>query len=339
MLRGALIGFGKIAGTGHVPALKDERIRSRLEVTAVVDPDENAWEKARQMFPGVHCYPSVADLLQNEEIDFADICSPPVFHGEAIRACAGRGIHMLCEKPLAAIPAEVRALEKTLADRPDLVFVPCHQYRYSPVWKQFKSFIEQNGDQSRFLLQCSVFRTNPDQGYFAANAGWRTDRAVSGGGILADTGVHYISLCLWLLGAPVKLQASVLRLNHRQLAVEDTAVVWFECQSGVMEVVLTWGADRRANSARIVSAGGSLSYDGRVLEKASPSGTEIVPVPDAADKSTYVGMYVSLFEEFCDRVENRSGSGPWLAEAVRSAKILHMCYESSASGRAIETGW
>ncbi|MGE5343704.1 MAG: Gfo/Idh/MocA family protein [Candidatus Omnitrophota bacterium] len=339
MLNGAIIGFGKIAINGHAPAFQDPRIRERLTITAIVDPNPESWPMAEAVFPGVTCYPTVDDLLDRQTVDFVDICSPPVFHPEAIRKCSQRGIHLLCEKPLGTSPQDLVRLTELLGEnrnRP-FVFMPCHQYRYSPIWKRFKYFIDTAEDDSRFFLQFNIFRPRADQGYFPGNVNWRTERSIAGGGILADTGVHYLALCLWMLGGPIHIRASTLCLNHALPNVEDTAVVFLECQKGVADIVLTWGADRRANSARIVSRTGSLIYDGQSLEHRRCNDNESIPVPDASDKTTYTGMYVSLFDEFIGRVETKKNDSAWVQEALDTARILFSCYESAQTGQTIST--
>ena len=42
MLNGAIVGIGKIAQTGHLPAYLSKQIRDRAEVNAAVDPNEQS---------------------------------------------------------------------------------------------------------------------------------------------------------------------------------------------------------------------------------------------------------------------------------------------------------
>src|SRR5881396_3841010 len=101
MLNGAIIGLGNIAVRGHVPAyLTDEAVRSKLRIVAVMDVVPQSREKANEHLPGTKFYSDIHSLLDNEKLDFVDICTPPHTHAQYIQACAEKGIHVICEKPL-----------------------------------------------------------------------------------------------------------------------------------------------------------------------------------------------------------------------------------------------
>src|SRR5215208_3362521 len=55
-------------------------------------------------------------LLEREDIDLVDICTPGDTHAEIAIAALEAGKHVLCEKPLANTVAEARAM-KAAADR------------------------------------------------------------------------------------------------------------------------------------------------------------------------------------------------------------------------------
>jgi predicted dehydrogenase len=335
VLEGAIIGFGKIAQTGHLPAYQSPEIGSRARIVAVAEPNPALQQRAAASISGIRVYASAEGLLCNERLDFADICTPPSVHLEGISALAEAGVHILCEKPLAATLANASAAAEILNSRSDLVFMPCHQYRYSPVWTPFRQFADERGRDSNCLAQFNVYRTQADPAFLAENPNWRTDPAISGGGILADTGVHYLYLTTWILGRPKSVTATVSTLRHHQESVEDTAIAVIECDRGIGEISLTWAADRRANSARIVSHRGSLVYDGRSLVRFNQDECETIPVPDASDKSQYVRLYVSLLDEFLSRIDSHESSSESLEEAHLSMALLQACYQSSASRRTV----
>ena len=141
----------------------------------------------------------------------------------------------------------------------------CHQYRFSPLWKQFYDFRKTLDDQSRFLLQFDIYRTEADPGLKISSEVWRTNKHISGGGILADTGIHYLYLCYWLFGKPLSVTARTQTLLYTNSSIEDTATVILEYPHGVAQINSTWAADRRLNSARFVTRNKSLQYDGTSL--------------------------------------------------------------------------
>src|SRR5216683_788362 len=97
MLRGAVIGFGNVAIHGHLPGWLG-RPDVRIVAAADARPGQRAECDAR--LPGARWYDSPDDLLAGEPLDFVDICTPPSSHAPIIWSALGRGLHVLCEKPL-----------------------------------------------------------------------------------------------------------------------------------------------------------------------------------------------------------------------------------------------
>ena len=335
MLKGAIVGFGKIAQSSHVKAFFNDALKHKVQLVAVVEPLKENRERGQKDFPSLNFYSSTDELFKNEKIDFLDITAPPKFHSTLIKEGIKNKVHILCEKPFTLTLEEARETYKLLSES-TLIFMPCHQYRYSPTWKNFKTFLNENDPMSKSLLQFNVFRMQADQGGTAFQPGWRTDKSLSGGGILADTGVHYLYLVNWLCGKPINVTAKTFNLNHPEYKVEDTAVVNLEFEKAFVEITLTWGADRRVNTARAISNNDSISYDGSTqLKKYSPKGEEIINVPDASDKSHYFSLYISLINEFVNKIRNNESSENFRKEAFTSIQLLEKCYESARTNKTI----
>ncbi len=336
MLEGAIIGFGNIVVRGHIPAyLSDEGLRSRVRIRAVMDVSEQSRSAARELLPGAAFYTDAGSLLQNEKLDFVDICTPPSTHVQFLKEFASRGIHILCEKPLAESYAAALEAAGYLREG-NVVFVPCHQYKYSPLWRSIHDIISSGGIGSVVLAQCNVFRLHADTGTAGWNPKWRTIKAHGGGGILVDTGAHYFYLAQYLFGVPDSVSAVLRTLKHRDYGVEDTALVTLEYSGMIMQLNLTWAAALRANSVTVVGTTGSLSYDGSRLVHVDQAGSREIPMPDVSDKSQYVGWYALLLKEFLDRVESGNRSGDLLEEAVTVMQLLDLSSSSSAGGRSVK---
>ena len=109
-LNGAIIGFGNVATTAHMPLWKKDK---RFNIKAVLEPDAQRADKARAMLPGIALYNDMDRMLKNEQLDFVDICSPPCTHKQYITEACCAGLHVLCEKPLVCSVAELFALMAT----------------------------------------------------------------------------------------------------------------------------------------------------------------------------------------------------------------------------------
>ena len=140
MLRGAIIGFGNIATRGHVPAYLHEQIRNDVKIVGIVDVVEQNRHRVAELFPGTAFYSDIESLFSSEKVDFVDICTPPYTHVDYIRSAAGKGIHIICEKPLAE-KFDTTVEIANVVRKSDIAFVPCHQYKYSPLWKTIHEMI------------------------------------------------------------------------------------------------------------------------------------------------------------------------------------------------------
>lgn len=335
MLRGAVIGLGNIALRGHLPAYRAEGLEGAVKIVAACDLAPAAGETCRNDLEGVSFYRDAREMISREKPDFLDICTPPSTHPEYIREAAAAGAHIICEKPLAESLSSLEEVAASLDGRP-LVFVPCHQYRYSPLWSTIAGVLAEGKIGSVTLAQFNVYRMQADRGSEAGNPAWRTDRALSGGGILVDTGAHYFYLIQQMFGLPHSVDAVLRSLKHPGYGVEDTALVTLNYPGSAVQISLTWAADARGNSLFISGSEGNLRYDGRQLLLTRGSSTVDLPMPDISDKGQYVGWYASLFGEFAERVRNRNYSDDLFRESVNVMKLLDVSYRSGRERRTVE---
>lgn len=95
LLNIAVVGLG---GMGTVHISNYEHI-DNVKVVAVCDTTESGKEKAASL--GVSFYEDLDQLLQNEDIDIVDICTPTFLHPKHVTTALKSGKHVICEKPLA----------------------------------------------------------------------------------------------------------------------------------------------------------------------------------------------------------------------------------------------
>ncbi len=335
MLRGAIIGLGNVALRGHVPAYLTARTGAKAVITAVMDIVEENRALARKFLPHAAVYGSLRELLDREQLDFVDICTPPHTHAEFIGAFARRGIHILCEKPLAQNHATAQEVDE-IVRKAGVVFVPCHQYKYSPLWKTIRDICASGRIGRVTLAQCNVYRLQADPGSAGWSPAWRTERTQSGGGILVDTGAHYFYLAQYFFGLPSRISACLRTLKHAAYNVEDTALVTLEYPERLMQINLTWAAGQRANSAFFAGTDGILAYDGVRLQQTTASGAEEIPMPNISDKNQYVSWYESLFGEFFSRIESGNCGTDLLGESLHVMNMLRLSAEASERGCAVE---
>lgn len=141
-------------------------------------------------------------LLERDDIDAVDICTPNNLHKEIAIEAAKAGKMILCEKPLAMNVAEgeemCAAVEK--AGVPNMVW---YNYRRIPAVTLAKQIIDSGKlgkifhYRANFLQDWTINADVPQGGA----ATWRLDAEAAGSGVTGDLLAHCIDSAIWLNGS------------------------------------------------------------------------------------------------------------------------------------------
>jgi predicted dehydrogenase len=266
VLKGAIIGFGEVAQNGHWPAYADSR---EAKIVAVVDRTEERRKVARESLPGVGTFATIKELAAGAEIDFVDICTPPALHGEPMLDALARGWNVLCEKPLLLDLVELEKARNLARERGQAV-VPVHNWKYAPIVRRATEVLRAGPIgplrgveiETLRIQDCAV--ADPD------HPNWRRDPAIAGGGVLMDHGWHAIYLTRhWFGEEPSEIHASLHRPAPNE--VEDEATLTLNFPSGHAKIFLTWRAEVRHNTMRLIGEHGEIVIDDDTLRVADES--------------------------------------------------------------------
>jgi uncharacterized protein (TIRG00374 family) len=331
-LRGALLGAGNIALRGHAPQWASGALSDDVEIVAIADLSACNREEARAFFPRARTYEQAEDLLQRESLDFCDICTPPFTHRPLVEESSRRGLHLVCEKPLAPSPDDADRIARAVREA-GVVFQPCHQYHYSPQWQAVKALLPRIGHV--YLAEYEVHRMGANPGNPNWEPQWRTDRSRAGGGILVDHGAHIFYQLRAALGEPETVQATVRTLLHHGYEVEDTAFVTLDFGDALAQVSLTWAARHREIAYRFVGEGGEITGDDERVSLHADTREEIAFARGMSQDSSHSEWYAPLLLDFTDRVRRSDAGTEPLDEAVYVTRLISRAYESSEQGRAL----
>jgi predicted dehydrogenase len=334
MLKGAIAGFGFIAGKGHHPAYL---AREDVEIVAIADVCPARLEAARAVAPKARLHPGWRELLAGEPaLDFIDIATPPHAHAEIALAALERGVHVLCEKPLTRTLAEARALVEAARARRRVVF-PAHNYKHAPVVKFAQQIIRSGRIGTLRAVTLNTFRTTHAKGVPEWNTDWRRDKALSGGGIAMDHGSHSFYLTFaWLGSLPTHVTAKTLTLD-RQWDTEDNLNAVLTFPNGFAHAFLTWTAGVRKVVYTLQGTDGALVIDDDDWElttgkqSGKPAVEKGVIESDWMDAS-HTRWFNSLFDQFKAAMRSGDFINRELREAVACIQIIETCYRSSAEG-------
>lgn len=326
--RGAVIGLGGVARGSHVPGFMHyARTRARLEIVATVD-------RSTSVVPldGVPQLTHRDALLSVADVDFVDICTPTSSHLELTLWALEHGYHVLCEKPVALTVAQARQIADA-SRAAGRVVMPCHQYRYNPVWTQLRAWLTEGAIGRWHLAELHVYRLMADRGTSADATPWRGLRENAVGGILLDHGTHLIYQMLDAAGVPPRVRAWTGLLRHRDYDVEDSAHLLFEYPERLGVMFLTWAARHRENHVRFIGDEGSIDWIGGMLRLERDGQTESFDFSSQLDKAAYPGWFADLFSAFADAMD-RGDLEPSLRDIGDVAAVLEGAYESARTGIA-----
>jgi len=190
-VRWGLLPTSGIAGRAFMPAVT----RSKEAVACAVASRDDA--KAAE-FARVHglarSYGSYEALLADPDIEAVYISLPNGLHTEWVLKALAAGKHVLCEKPMAADPAQVREAFEA-ADRAKRLLMEAFMYRHHPDTAQLVQHATSGEIGEISHLRAALSFTMPG----AQNIRLRPELE---GGALMDVGCYAISLLRILAGEP-----------------------------------------------------------------------------------------------------------------------------------------
>ena len=147
-------------------------------------------------------------LIERDDIDAIDICTPNNTHAEIALAAAQAGKMILCEKPLAMDAAQgeemVQAVEKA-----GVANTVWYNYRRVPAVTLAKQLIDEGRlgrifhYRAQFLQDWTIAEDLPQGGA----ALWRLDVDAAGSGVTGDLLAHCIDTAIWLNGSIDRVNA------------------------------------------------------------------------------------------------------------------------------------
>ncbi len=337
-----VVGYGFISGKGHIPAFAQ---REDVDVVAIADICPERLALAQAALPGVRAYASYQELLAQEaDLDILDIATPPCDHAEIAVAALARGLHVLCEKPLATSTEEARQM-LTAAEKAKRVLFPCHNYKHAPVVKVIQDAIDSGrlGEITSVTLQ--TFRNTHAKGVKEWRTDWRRDRRTSGGGIAMDHGSHTFYLTYaWLQALPISLTAKAVRLAP-QWDTEDNLTVTLEFPGQKFaHAHLSWTAGMRKVIYTVQGTKGGIVVNDDEAEisvgfpnTGSHSGTADHTVEKFTIESDWMDAshtkwFNSMFDKFLKAITTNDFVNAEIRESYACVEVIEKCYRSSEEG-------
>jgi predicted dehydrogenase len=144
-----------------------------------------------------HAYPTLEDLLADQEVLGVSICTPTDTHVELATRALDAGKHVLVEKPVALDVDSIRSLE-TAARRADRIVMPAFCMRFWPGWPWLRERIASGELGALRALSVTRITAAPDWNDFYLDPR-------RSGGALFDLHLHDADFLRWCLGDPQRV--------------------------------------------------------------------------------------------------------------------------------------
>ncbi len=210
-----------ILGCGRMGRWHAERLRAdgRGMVVALFDEYRSAAKSLRgDLAPEAAIHDSLDSLLDAAALDAVIVCTPTTAHFGQVRACRERGLHVLCEKPLADTRERIATLIEESQVGPPLLAVG-YQRRH---WATFRT-LRREVLSGRCGKVQAVTSHNVENWQQTIAGTWRDDPAINPGGFITDAGSHKLDAVFYVTGLmPIDVVARTEKCGSR---VEITATV------------------------------------------------------------------------------------------------------------------
>jgi len=301
-------------------------------------------DKARSMMRDYQVERYYSDwrvMIDRERPDFVDIITPPETHAEMCAYAAARGVHIVCQKPLAPTFAESRAIVGNAAAA-GVRFMVHENWRWQPWYRKIKSIQTEGliGEFTHIGFRMRMGDGWGERAYLDRQPFFRDYPRL----LVYETGVHFVDTFRYLMGEVTRVYAHLRRLNP-VIKGEDTGQVLFHFASGATAI---WDANRynevespspryTFGEMRIDAMGGHLTLDTQAnlrLKRLGQPGEDI-DYPHANVNFAGDCVYATQ-RHFVDCMLSGREFESNGADYLRTLRVVDAIYHSAATGKAVE---
>jgi len=220
VVRLGFIGAGNISAM-HVKALA---ATPDAEIVALADVVPGNIAKLKEQFPaiaGAAEHADYRDMLRAGNLDGVLVLTPHHLHYRHIRDALEADVHVLTEKPFVTQPQQARELLALATERGRILKL---SYQNPLLWPyRYTRERVLGGDLGEILFYSGQIT----QQWGLRGNGWRMDAALGEGGMLVDTGSHFVDLMLYLTAMRPQTVVAMNDTNGQQVDIINGALIRF----------------------------------------------------------------------------------------------------------------
>jgi len=327
MVNYGILGFGlhavKRLMPGFAPA-KNCRVIALSRRTL-----DKARESARQ-FDIPLAFESAEELCRSPQVDAVFVTTPNACHLQDVLLALSCGKPVLCEKPMGIHADECRQMVQA-ARQANLPLGVAQVFRFE----------ESTARLRRRLAQGQVGKPVFARSEFSFSAGtnhprtWLNNRAVAGGGPIADVGVHSVDALRFILQDEVVRVSARATMDRASGDVEAAAAFLLEFSRGTIGLVAVSFRAEYRTPLEIVGETGVLRADDALnveypIHLELRRGGAVVEEENLSNR----GAYTRQVEAFAEAVEGQAEFPVPGEEGWKNQEVLDAAFRSLQSGKA-----
>lgn len=322
-----MIGAGYIADY-HTRGLQSIQ---GVEVVAVAAKTVEEARKFADKYGIKEASDDALSLAGRTDIDAVVIATPNKFHAPFAIEFMKNGKDVFLEKPMAMSAEEGLTVKEASEKHKQLVMVG-HMWRFDTDATYIKNIVDSG--QIGEIKKTKGYGIHENWG----PAGWFSQKALAGGGALADMGVHAIDTARFILGdpKPVKVYAKI-GTYYGNYDVDDSGIVMISWDNGTESIIESgwWqphmdGAE--AGTGLYGTKGYASVFPTFIKMKVGNVPTKIEPKLPVRTEHCEQPMYTRQMEHFADCIRTRKTPVPGLSEGQVILDIVDAAYKSSETG-------
>lgn len=242
------------------------------KLVAIAGRNEQAVAEAASRYGYQGYYTDWRKMLEDDRIQLFDNGGPNDAHADPCIMAAQKGIHILCEKPLARTAQEAKTMLDAV-EKAGVKHMVAFNYRFVPAVRLIRNLID-SGALGKIYHFRAVYLQEWIMPHYGQNMIWRLNKKVAGSGAIGDLGAHIIDLAHYLVGGIKSIAAyEKTFIKERNLAdgsgkgivdVDDAFVAALEFENGALgtlESTRFAGGRKNFNNFEINAEKGSIHFN------------------------------------------------------------------------------
>ncbi len=342
-LKIGVVGIGSIFTGAHLPGYQK---LDDVEIVAAADinPENLKNNGAKAGIPEDHLYSDYKKMLENEEIDILEVCTPNSFHHQPVIDGFKAGCNVIVEKPITIATKWAEKMTEAGHEAGKL-FMVAQSMRFVDQSLAMKRWIDDGLVGDIYWGRASLLRPRgvPAWGEFIV-------KEKSAGGPCYDLGVHILDLCLHLMGhpEPVSVSAniwlkisdkpSMMKHDPARFTVPDELAAGFIrfANGACLSLETSWAVNAPEGTNRIFLAGtkGGVCNNPATLireESGMLTNTTVQVNPDNG-----IASHSEEVRQFVEAVRTGGVSPVPGEQAIMTQRILDGIYKSAEKGKEVK---